>query len=237
MAFALTTTSAGHLVLLALDLHGSHDSHEWHKFLFDSKLRARLSISITWVLGFATSSNNLWSFYVDPETETCFLTWHSDFLRYMVRIVQIIRTIVLPLGTIAWCYFSLFRTLLEANKYYKLRNEAIHSCLNEPFHRAAKRHLVSLSIRTALLVLVCFVTWIPGGVLWVMYSFKILENDVFGTWYGKFVSFVPFFNSVVNPILYGWSWPEFRELLTAKVKNCIDYLSNKEKIGTEIEND
>ena len=217
ISFSLSATSAWHLVWLTLDLYGGQSDCKWYQFLFGSKLRIRLSLLFLWVLGFVIMNNNLWNYYVDGETQTCYLTWRSDTLRHFLGIEKLILVVILPLGIMLACYFSLFKKLLEAKNYYRIKRDTIRSSENNQLHNAAKTFLKSMSIRTSLLLLVFLLSWIPTQIIWQGYVFKLVNNTVFQTWYGKTAEVMPFLNAALNPIIYGWSWFEFREAVKEKL--------------------
>ena len=211
LAFALFATSAWHVVWLTLDIYGGEGNYEWHFFLFGSKLRTRLSLIIPWVSGFLIMNNSLWNFYVDPKSQTCFLTWRSDILRFMLGSEELVLIIVLPLGIMLWCYFSLLKRIYNAKTFYLIKTDTIQSSDNQALYNAAKKLLVSLSFQTSFLLLVYLMSWLPNQIIWQLYVFKIAEAAVFETWYGKTAQVLPFISAALNPIIYGWSCYEFRE--------------------------
>ena len=217
--FALSATSAWHVVGLTLDIYGGQGNYKWHQFFYGSKLRTRLSICAFWILGFAIMSNNLWNYYVDPNTRTCFLTWKSNFLRYSVGSETILLIVILPLLVMICCYILLFKKVYDAKNFYKLRKDAIGSAENELFynHKTANMFLFSVSFRTLLLLVVYSVSWMPTMTIWFSYVVKLSSIDIFDKWYSKTSEVLPFLNAAVNPILYGWSWFEFREAVRKKL--------------------
>ena len=215
--YALSATSAWHVVGLTLDLYGGQGNFKWHLFFFGSKLRIRMTILAFWVLGFAIMSHNLLNFYVDPEKKTCFLTWRSDFLRYSIGAETIFFIVILPLLLMICCYILLFKKLREAKNFYKLQI-TIGSVENETLdnYKTARKFLFSASFRALLLLVVYSVSWIPTMTIWCSYVVKLSSIDIFDTWYNKIAEVMPFLNAAINPFLYGWSWFEFREAAKKK---------------------
>ena len=219
LAFALFATSAWHVVWLTLDLYGGEGNYQWHNFLFGSKLRTRLSLILPWISGFLIMNNSLWNFYVDPESQTCFLTWRSDVLRFMLGSEELFFITLLPLGTMLWCYISLFKKIYDAKTFYLIKSDTINTKQNHALYKAAKKLLVTLSCRTTFLLLFYLVSWLPNQIVWQCYVFKIASDDIFETWYGKTTQVLPFIGGALNPILYGWSWFEFREAVRNRFQN------------------
>ncbi|XP_063728418.1 neuropeptide S receptor-like [Symsagittifera roscoffensis] len=232
LIFALSAVSAWHLVWLTLDLYGGQGEFKWHKYFFVSKLRIRLSIVALWVLGFLTMNNDLWEYYVDSETQTCFFSWRSDKLRYIVGVEVLVLILVLPLGIMTWCYLGLFKTMHDAKKYYELRNNTITSVESDDAYKTTKKFLISMSVRTSVLLLVYLVTWTPA-IIWLTNVFKITNDGIFDAWFNNLAELIPILNAAMNPILYGWSWFEFRDAVKLKFTNMCCRKTRSRKTRSE----
>ena len=220
LVFALAATSGWHIVWFTLDIYGGQGNYNWHRLLFGSKIRIRLSLLFLWVLGFTIQNSSLWNYNIDRESHTCVLTWKSDAVRYVLSgALVLIFIIILPLVIMLWCYISLFKKLYHAKNYYQLKSETIQSLENEEKYKMVRKFLISSSCRTICLFFTYFVSWVPVVIIWLSFVFEFASDHLFDTWYNQIVEILPFLNAAINPILYGWSWFEFRDVVKAKFAN------------------
>ena len=162
LVFALAATSGWHIVWFTLDIYGGQGNYNWHRLLFGSKIRIRLSLLFLWVLGFTIQNSSLWNYNIDRESHTCVLTWKSDAVRYVLSgALVLIFIIILPLVIMLWCYISLFKKLYHAKNYYQLKSETIQSLENEEKYKMVRKFLISSSCRTICLFFTYFVSWVP----------------------------------------------------------------------------
>ena len=217
LLFSLSAASAWQIVLLTFDLYGAQVQPVIYTKLLGTRVKTFIVVVFSWVLGFYSMINDTWSFF--SEQGQCHVIWRPQGVRLWTEIQQIILTIPLPLGIMLWSYFKLFSHLREEIRHHGDRAELapssrVRQCL-------LKGLLRTLSVRTAFLLFVYIITWIPHQTFWSIYILgsSPTSTTILDTWYGVASHFPPVFNAALNPILYGWSWFEFRNSAWHKLAN------------------
>ena len=205
------------IVLITIDIYGGQKEETpggggWYQWFFKSKFRLRCLIVFTWFLGAVVEVHNAWSY--KGGNGNCTLNWHSKTVRYASGVNECLFLIVFPLLIMTICNVKLIRKMIQAKNYYKNKSEMFQTSNNGLKYQAIKKFLISCSIRIVAIMLVYIITWVPNQFIWYSYLFEFTSQgaNIFRSWYGHITQFLPFFNAALNPILYGWSWFEFRNL-------------------------
>ena len=233
--FRFSAVSCWNIVLITIDIYGGqkHESTSgWYNSLFIRKWRLRFLILLTWVFGFSVMIHNVWCY--SERDRKCVLNWYNDALRYGSGIIQCTYLIILPPVIMITCYGKLLFKLIDAKRYYNARREVYPGQKTEMEYQTIKKFLSSSRIRIAAILAVYLLTWIPNQCIWYSYLFGFASPDIFQSWYGHITQFLPFCNSALNPVIYGWSWFEFRHVALRRIHACCFREQNEQNIPSAL---
>nr|XP_046189524.1 trace amine-associated receptor 13c-like [Oncorhynchus gorbuscha] len=213
MTFLCTSLSLGNLVLISIDRYVA----VCDPLLYHSKItttRTVCCISITWwccIIYDAVIIKKVVNMQVLRRCLTeCFIvegiTW--------VNIIEFVITMVVPCSIIITLYMNIFVVARsQARKVFSKETARVSGVKTVQANKSERKAAKTLSI-VVVNYLIC---WIPS--LFILFFFSILFDNLLSL----FITFLPLFNSLINPIIYAFFYPWFkvtcRHILTLKLRS------------------
>ena len=235
LVLTLTAASSWLVVLLSLELYGSSiDFHKpkWYKLMFKTPNRIRFLAVFCWVAGIFIMVDSPFNFYTDGDK--CILGEKSDhFSKYIGATMQLLLLIVFPLILIFSSYFKLISRTKEAMIFHRnWRQLAPGSEFN---YLQAKKMIWTLYKRLAIIVVFHILAWGPNQLFWWVYVSGVVNLDrrLLGYRYDQLIQLSPIINCALNPIFYGWTWFEFRDIIVPRLRKIFPCCRRHEPMANE----
>ena len=237
LVLTLTAASSWLVVLLSLELYGSSidfSKPKWYKLMFKTPNRIRLLSLLCWVAGILSVMETI--FYFKAENNFCVLPVKKvKFWKYIIAFVQFVFLIVVPLSLVCLSYFKLINRTKEAMIFHRnWRQLAPGSEFN--YHQARKM-IWTLFKRLAIIVVFHLLAWVPNQLFWWLFISGVVHPDsrLLGNRYDQLIQLSPLMNCALNPILYGWTWFEFRDIMKPRLLKVFPCFRRKPKIQDQKE--
>ncbi|XP_794754.1 D(2) dopamine receptor-like [Strongylocentrotus purpuratus] len=174
--------------------------------------RRRIStlIVIIWFLSILTQLFTFFAHTVDTFTNTC-----KD--RYINRLTQIIVAfcwfcliLVVPSLTMLITQVLIARKLSDRSNQFRGMTNSPNGKQTPSFHIVARNRVLKMMLVVILIYLVC---WTPNQIAYLGYNIGWVPESYLNSPVHSMLTFLGFYNSCANPIIYAARYPEFREAL------------------------
>uniref|UniRef100_A0AC35U586 G_PROTEIN_RECEP_F1_2 domain-containing protein n=1 Tax=Rhabditophanes sp. KR3021 TaxID=114890 RepID=A0AC35U586_9BILA len=215
----LCTISTFHLLAMALDKYLTICSPLNAFFYFGKSsrhLRTVIMLSLAWVCGFFIGTMPLFdAFGFSDHLKSAFTQLNECSFLYVVDVRYLVfvifgGTIIIPSIIISFCYVAIYRRIRQ--------DEAQVSCLLRASDRQKRIRNRKKIIRTLIvLVLTYAVCWYPLYLLnTANYLFSFYEPSLEATLFTVWLSHLC---CAINPIIYAYGMPGFKQFLRTFIKN------------------
>ncbi|XP_038066540.1 orexin receptor type 2-like [Patiria miniata] len=221
LAWALSYASAYNLCVVTLERYVAIV----HPLQYERKLtatRMKTLIALIWVISFLFSAPYILMMEssTDPDQACLDLKHHHQEFQQFLKVFTILMCCLLPITLMSLAYYKIQVTLKRQAKALKLRHA-----------RAAAYDLVIARqrlIQTLTIVLgALIILWMPVSIVFLLcvgppYEglISFCDSDTYG--YSFDISnFFYYFNSVINPIIYGLKYKKFRQGVKVAFCSCV----------------
>ena len=217
--WSMNNVSTGNLVLISLERYFALCHPVKHRNICTSRL-VILACLIVYIVGF------LWLLYAPilaDQKYNCYVVWENKHAQMFVGLFHFLVTYLIPLLFLTLSYGNIWK---EISHRQKLRNTS--SGAKNPFRRA-KRNLTITLFLVALLFVFCVT---PASVTYLLFNCGY-QVDITSDMTAVLLT-LQLMNMIVNPIVYGFTYREFRRqvVLTFKCSTPIESTNKSLRMQT-----
>ena len=156
----------------------------------------------------STAFNRLWNFH--QEGGICYLDWKWRISRWFNGVEEIFFVLGLPVLIMIYCYWQIVKRLREATRFYKAKMVIDPTAKFE--YQNVTKFQRTVIWRTSFIFAVYLLTWMPIQALYfyTLCSVPKTPRELQERYRFLTAQFLPMINSALNPIVYSWTWFEFR---------------------------
>lgn len=176
-----------------------------------TKRRTMIAVTLIWLCSFIINCQSFVVTTVDPLTHNCIVRYKSLIAQKIFGICVFLILFVFPTSIMLISQLLTARELQRQSKYFA---DDIRTDRSSPAYNLlrAKKRVVKLLLIVVSMYIIC---WAPDHLAFLAFNLNLLDASFLYSPLYQGLVVLAFFNSCVNPIVYGVHYPEFRAALRA----------------------
>eukprot|EP00057_Strongylocentrotus_purpuratus_P001467 XP_001199195.1 PREDICTED: rhodopsin, GQ-coupled-like [Strongylocentrotus purpuratus] len=181
-----------------------------------TRRRVSTLIVIIWVLSVLTQLFTFFAHSVDTFTNTCKDQYINHLTQIIVAFYWFCLLLVVPCLTMLITQVLIARKLSHRSNQFRGMTNSPNGKQTPSFHIVARNRVLKMMLIVILIYLVC---WTPNQIAYLGYNIGWVPEYYLNSPVHSMLTFLGFYNSCANPIIYAARYPEFREAFK-EMLNC-----------------